>query len=53
MRRWNMIMRVFMSEYLGLQPEEAGSKIKRDNGELVSDHCQLFSHRSHGLHSMR
>lgn len=35
MRRWNMIMRVFMSEYLGLRPEE-GSKYKRDNGELVS-----------------
>lgn len=31
-----MIMRVFMSEYLGLQPDEKKEMLTRDNGELVS-----------------
>ncbi|EJD02207.1 uncharacterized protein FOMMEDRAFT_109429 [Fomitiporia mediterranea MF3/22] len=34
MARWNMIMRVFMSEYLGLQPDEKKEVVKRDNGDL-------------------
>lgn len=39
MVRWNLIMRVFMSEYLGLQPDDAHNRIKRDNGDLVSNFC--------------
>lgn len=33
MRRWNLILRVFMSEYLGLRPDEIHGKPLRD--ELV------------------
>ena len=29
-------MRVFMCEYLGLEPNEKSAVVKRDNGELVS-----------------
>ncbi|KAL5529573.1 hypothetical protein ACEPAG_5558 [Sanghuangporus baumii] len=36
MIRWNLIMRVFMSEYLGLEPDEKKGKLSRDNGDLVS-----------------
>ena len=46
MRRWNLILRVFMSEYLNLQPRhtkrtstspnESAHKVQRSNGELVS-----------------
>lgn len=49
MRRWNLILRVFMSEYLNLQPQnvkrkaststlpdESARKVQRSNGELVS-----------------
>ncbi|KAF9246387.1 hypothetical protein BU15DRAFT_40185 [Melanogaster broomeanus] len=40
MRRWNLILRVFMSEYLGLQPEPADlpsryERISRSESELV------------------
>ncbi|KAH8117018.1 hypothetical protein DFH11DRAFT_1687800 [Phellopilus nigrolimitatus] len=34
MKRWNLIMRVFMCEYLGLQPDARESAIARDNGDL-------------------
>ncbi|KAI5116851.1 hypothetical protein M0805_006805 [Coniferiporia weirii] len=35
MKRWNLIMRVFMCEYLGLQPDAKTDTLKRDNGELL------------------
>lgn len=37
MKRWNMLMRIFMSEYLGLQPEaeQKSRTLERDNGDLV------------------
>ncbi|THH11988.1 hypothetical protein EW145_g296 [Phellinidium pouzarii] len=34
MMRWNLIMRVFMCEYLGLQPDSNIATLKRDNEEL-------------------
>ena len=42
MRRWNLILRVFMSEYLNLKPHEASReedddlRIARSEDELVS-----------------
>lgn len=46
MRRWNLILRVFMSEYLNLRPENANTpstareeqpaSVQKSNGELVS-----------------
>lgn len=35
MRRWNLILRVFMAEYLHLRPEEH-STLRRSDSELVS-----------------
>ncbi|KAF8844821.1 hypothetical protein BDN67DRAFT_920818 [Paxillus ammoniavirescens] len=49
MRRWNLILRVFMSEYLGLQPEPTHpasmhDHIRRSENELVRDlSCFTFS----------
>lgn len=37
MVRWNLIFRVFMAEYLGLQPDDTSSRVKRDNGDLVGE----------------
>ena len=41
MRRWNLILRVFMAEYLNLKPPEssrgAEDKVTRSVEELVSD----------------
>lgn len=38
MRRWNLILRVFMSEYLKLHPDDTHppSITQKSNGELVS-----------------
>lgn len=43
MRRWNLILRVFMSEYLNLRPDESNKNtrddsqvIQKSSGELVS-----------------
>ncbi len=40
MRRWNLILRVFMSEYLNLRPEDLQSRerssVSRSDSELVS-----------------
>jgi len=37
MRRWNILLRVFMAEYLHLRSEDAktGSMLHRSNSELV------------------
>lgn len=36
MQRWNLILRVFLSEYLNLRPEDAPQKSKyRSDDELV------------------
>ncbi|TCD71219.1 hypothetical protein EIP91_011697 [Steccherinum ochraceum] len=37
MRRWNLILRVFMSEYLGLRPEGPQRDFERSASELVSE----------------
>ncbi|KAH7889623.1 hypothetical protein F5I97DRAFT_1845838 [Phlebopus sp. FC_14] len=42
MRRWNLILRVFMSEYLGLQPEPSSAhsvygRIQRSDSEFIDD----------------
>ncbi|KAI0081210.1 hypothetical protein K474DRAFT_1703956 [Panus rudis PR-1116 ss-1] len=44
MRRWNLILRVFMAEYLGLRPDESKRSVResapavqRSNEELASD----------------
>ncbi|KAI0699232.1 hypothetical protein BC835DRAFT_1267949 [Cytidiella melzeri] len=47
MRRWNLILRVFMCEYLGLGPDysaKARLTSKRAHDELVSGLCCLDSH---------
>jgi hypothetical protein len=38
MRRWNLILRVFMSEYLNLRPDDGHRPqiARKSNGELVS-----------------
>ncbi|TDL24979.1 hypothetical protein BD410DRAFT_718967 [Rickenella mellea] len=36
MKRWNMIMRVFISDYLGLEPNVKSQTVSRSAGELVS-----------------
>jgi hypothetical protein len=38
MRRWNLILRVFMSEYLNLHPDDVHRPqiARKSNGELVS-----------------
>ena len=40
MRRWNLVLRVFMSEYLHLRPEDTTSArpVRRSNAELVRPH---------------
>lgn len=40
MRRWNLILRVFMAEYLNLRPDDKNARdstIKRSASDLVSD----------------
>lgn len=62
MRRWNLILRVFMSEYLNLQPQhakrqaststspdESACKVQRSNGELVSIFIKYPSERPRWL----
>ena len=50
MRRWNLILRLFFSEYLHLQPEVTASKKQRDQvvsktqGELVSHPFSFVLH---------
>ena len=36
MRRWNMMLRVFMAEYLHLRPESPQETLRRSDCELVS-----------------
>ena len=53
MRRWNLILRVFMSEYLGLRPEDSHSirdmddLYERSHSELVSEACIFWSIHAH------
>lgn len=42
-------MRVFMAEYLGLQPDEKTEKLSRDNGELVSHFFSVCNFLSYVL----
>lgn len=41
MRRWNLIMRVFVSEYLSLQPEL--STIQTRHEQMKRFECELVS----------
>ncbi len=41
MKRWNMILRVFISDYLGLEPNVKSRTVSRSAGELVSDFLSL------------
>ncbi|KAG6853912.1 hypothetical protein C0991_012581 [Blastosporella zonata] len=43
LRRWNIMLRVFLSEYLHLRPEDASpSMLHRSVSELVSAHCNVL-----------
>ena len=48
LRRWNLMLRVFMSEYLHLQPRdfvsrfESSEKVQRSGSELVSTICYVY-----------
>lgn len=48
LRRWNLMLRVFMSEYLHLQPRdfvsrfESSERVRRSESELVSNRTFIF-----------